>query len=165
MTKIEQKLKSMTLAGTISIPPLKPNLANISFVMEDGCILVVATEDLSPKLQITRTFFAEDVKAICFTKSFKSAKDLDSGKWLLAEQVYSTGKKDVGKKPKSGILFVTESAQSQLEVQAGLTAAESAEYFPPLPDDRSVNHYAMDKGGVGCGPDPDPIWGGGHSLP
>ena len=43
----------------------------------------------------------------------------------------------------NGIIYVREHAQSLLEVEAGMTAAESAEYYPPLPDDRSVNHYNM----------------------
>jgi hypothetical protein len=61
------------------------------------------------------------------------------------------------KEPVKGIVYVRENASSMLELQAGLTAAESAEYYPPLPDDRSVNHYNMDAdlysrfGKPGCG--------------
>jgi hypothetical protein len=76
--------------------------------------------------------------------------DLKNGKWYNAPEVRSKVTAGLNKPAIKGIVYVRENAPSLLDVQAGLTAAESAEYYPPLPDDRSVNHYSMDKnaGGV-----------------
>lgn len=158
MSDSKQRQKSMSLAGTVSIPPRLPRLANISFEFEENMFLIVATEDLSPKLQIKRTFFAHDVKAIFYPANDKRVDaGLTDGKWVVGDGIRKESGARQNKKSKLGIIYVSEHAQSQLEVQAGLTAAESAEYFPPLPDDRSVNHYDM----VGCDSFPGPMSPGG----
>ena len=46
-----------------------------------------------------------------------------------------------------------------MQVEVGMTAAESVDYYPPLPDDRTVDHYAMGKAGpegVSCTDAADP---------
>ena len=60
------------------------------------------------------------------------------GTWLLGNEIsaYLSGKDRV-----LGIVFVAEAESTLLEVHAGMTAGESAQYYPPLPSDRSFNHY------------------------
>ena len=161
-------LRKMYLAGTVSVPPRLPDVAHLTFETSGKAFsqitLVKATQEVSAKVTVTRTFFLEDVKAIFVPEKGKCG-DLKNGKW-------HTGTKAIGKEIESsvdkegfdGVIFVSEDAQSLLETKAGLTAAENAEYYPPLPEDRSVNHYNLKK--VGCLHDeccdfPDPPPGGG----
>ena len=39
-----------------------------------------------------------------------------------------------------------EQAAAFMQVAVGMTAAESVEYYPPLPHDRSVDHYRLMSG-------------------
>ncbi|TWU49141.1 hypothetical protein [Rubripirellula reticaptiva] len=154
MSKTEQQLRSMYLSGTVSIPPRFPDVAEISFSQINqinGQIFITATQRLSPKLVIKRSFFADDVTSLFIPECPKQV-DLDKGTWLegkaLADKVFHSMDKDVVQ----GIIYVREHAQSMLELEAGLTAAESAQYYPPLPEDRSVDHYSMNPTGklAGC---------------
>jgi hypothetical protein len=149
MSSSEEQLRAMYLSGTVSIPPRFPDVADITFrsVMsgKKTRTLVVATQMISAKVTIKRTFFVEDVTCI-FLPTDCSAVDLQCGEWVDGDEVGLKARACVDQDAIQGILYVREHAQSLLEVQAGLTAAESAEYYPPLPDDRSVNHYRMDKG-------------------
>ncbi|TWT66409.1 hypothetical protein [Allorhodopirellula solitaria] len=153
MSKTEQQMRAMYLSGTVSIPPRFPDLAEISFSRNDsreGPVFVTATQRLSPKLVIKRSFFAPDVTSL-FIPNDTNQVDLEQGTWLegevLAEKAYDLLEKGTV----TGIIYVREFAQSILEMEAGLTAAESAQYYPPLPDDRSVDHYCMHPEGVSAG--------------
>lgn len=140
----------MYLSGTVSIPPQFPQLAEISFAYEGAKsdeLVVEAVVVVSPKLTIKRSFFVDDVCGI-FEPNDPNCVDLKDGSWFAGANVKTKARShasgDPGERKKiRGILYVREHAQSLLEVHAGLTAAESAEYYPPLPDDRSVNHYEM----------------------
>lgn len=150
MLKSQEQLRSMYLSGTVSIPPHFPELAEISFGFGGKTspqFLVEATVDVSSKLTIKRTFFVDDVTCI-FEPDDSTHVDLKKGKWYAGPHVEALASTNANRGAIQGILYVRENAQSLLEVQAGLTAAESAEYYLPLPDDRSVNHYEM---GKGCG--------------
>ncbi len=141
-------LDVMYRSGTVSIPPRLPAVAEISFASvgkkkSDKRDIVIATQRVSPKLVITRTFFADDVMSM-FVPTDPKNVDMKTGKWYdgpteMCEQAGDRMKKG----PVKAVIYVRENAQSKLEVEAGLTAAESAEYYPPLPDDRSANHYSM----------------------
>ena len=137
----------MYLAGTVSIPPKFPELATISFAVVNGRFIVEATQELSPKLIIKRTFFAADVSSI-FKPSNENIIDLRKGTFYEADALETFVKQRLKSKKVEfkGIVYVREHAQSSLEMTAGLTAAESAEFYPPLPNDRSVNHYDMNPG-------------------
>jgi hypothetical protein len=141
----EELLRVMYLSGTVSIPPRLPDVADISFAKLGTEKMVVATQRISPKLIIKRSFSRYDVKSI-FVPIDSERPDLDKGEWFEGDKLDDKINKEQGGK---GIIYVLENAQSILELQAGLTAAESAEYYPPLPDDRSVNHYNMDADGAG----------------
>lgn len=152
MTRTTEQLRQFYLSGTVSIPPRFPDLAKISF--EGGTsrrsqVFVVATQSISPKLTIKRSFFAQDVSSL-FIPDETTNVDFERGTWFegieLEDKIFlSLDKTEIG------IIYVRENAQSVLEMQAGLTAAESAEYYPPLPDDRSVNHYNMGSMGKSAG--------------
>ena len=151
MPQGDDRLRSMFLSGTVSIPPRFPDIADISFAYigeKSPMLAVEVTSELSAKLTIKRTFFIEDVTCI-FVPDDEAVVDLKKGKWYQGEEVSNKAAGGTGKTAMKGIVYVRENAQSLLDVQAGLTAAESAEYYPPLPDDRSVNHYCMDKGAGG----------------
>ena len=155
MAKSIEQLRSMYLSGTVSIPPRFPELAEISFSFEGAKadeLVVDAVVVLSPKLTLKRSFFVADVSGI-FEPNDPNCVDLKDGTWYAGTDVKAKARSSASSDPSNrktiqGILYVREHAQSLLEVQAGLTAAESAEYYPPLPDDRSVNHYDMEKGSV-----------------
>lgn len=138
----------MYLAGTVAIPSL-PAKALLTFEKQgngrDGFFLVRAEQNLSAKVTISRTFFAEDVRAI-FEPNKKCDKD---GTWTAgAEAVTALIKVHLGEKGFSGVIYVREDAQSLIETKAGLSAAESAEYYPPMPQERSANHYDLRR--IGC---------------
>ncbi|MCC9658449.1 hypothetical protein [Rhodopirellula halodulae] len=152
MSTHPEKLRCMALSGTISIPPRFPDIATISFEKGDAPsdpVLIVATQRLSPKLTLRRSFRAEDVCSV-FVPASETQVDYEKGAWLhdveLADKVQSMTNKGAIR----GILYVREHAQSLLEMDAGMTAAESAEFYPPLPEDRSVNHYNMEPIAIPC---------------
>ena len=153
--KSSEQLRSMYLSGTVSIPPQFPELAEISFSFEGAKsdeLVVEAIVVVSPKLTIKRSFFVADVSGI-FEPNDPKGVNLKDGTWYAGTDVKVKARSIASSdscngKTIKGILYVRENAQSLLEVQAGLTAAESAEYYPPLPDDRSVNHYEMEKSAV-----------------
>ena len=149
-------IEMMYLSGTVSIPPRFPDLADISFTRVPGPerILVHASHKLSPRVVLKRSFFLRDVTAI-FKPASSQNVDLANGQWISGpEDLEAEAFGNIGHAATKGIIYVRENAQSMLEVHAALTAAESAEYYPPLPNDRSVNHYNMDPGTsdirVGC---------------
>lgn len=144
----------MLLSGTVSIPPRLPDLADVSFRSLGSQIVVEAAQELSPRTTIRRTFFSNEVMAV-FIPSDSTAVDLTKGEYLTGEKLEAKALSLLDKGSIQGIVYVREHAQSILELSAGLTAAESAEFYPPLPTDRSVNHYDMNPGGsrlgdVGC---------------
>ncbi len=153
MSKTERQLRLMYLSGTVSIPPRFPDLAEITFTknpLRGGRVFIVATQRLSPKLVIQRTFFAEDVMSLFIPNDVKSV-NFEDGEWFEGSMFENKVYESFDQKPVHGIIYVRENAQSMLEMEAGLTAAESAQYYPPLPEDRSVDHYNMNPDGNAAG--------------
>ncbi len=148
----QQQLRAIYLAGTVSIPAKFPELAEIRFEsISKKQIVVHATQTSSPKLVITRSFFLDDVSSL-FLPNDPDCVDLTDGEWYEKASLKSHASDQDADESEMGIIYVREHAQSLLRVEAGMTAAESAEYYPPLPDDRSVNHYEGDSGFMtGCG--------------
>ena len=142
-SEIKDQLRLMYLSGTVTIPPRLPDVADVTFTVLGKKDVIVATQKLSPKLVVKRTFFKADVASI-FIPSDPDNIDMTKGEWLEDKVLSKRVDECLDKDPFKGIVYVRENAQSILELQAGMTAAESAEYYPPLPDDRSVNHYDMD---------------------
>ncbi len=146
----QDNLRAMYLSGTVQFPPKFPDLAVVTYKTTDeaetcwSLLQVVVEQQLSPKVKITRTFFVEDVSAIFYPHAAAIAKrepcDFCNGTWFVGGEVKREAECNTDD-PVKAIVFVKENAKSLLEVTAGLTAAESAEYYPPLPNDRSQNHY------------------------
>ncbi len=147
-------LRKMYLAGTISIPPSLPAKAAIT-VHSKGpfnkqILLLKATQEISQQVSVARTFFSKDVKAIFIPQGNRC--DLQNGEWHLGTvEVGDFIIQHLKSDGFEGVLFVTENAQSLLETKAGLTAAENAEYYPPMPQDRARNDYDLKR--VGCNQD------------
>ncbi len=157
----QDKLRAIYLSGTVQFPPKFPEMAVVTYkttaATDTGWSLlqVVVEQRISPKVLITRTFFVEDVSAIFYPHAAAVAKrelcDFSNGTWFVGEDVNREAERNTDD-PVQAIVFVRENAKSLLEVEAGLTAAESAEYYPPLPTDRSQNHYRFKGDGdmAGC---------------
>lgn len=141
--------RQLLLAGTVTFPATFPQLGRISLVSESvPCQVegVYRTQDVlvvhefpSAKVTITRRVFADKVRAL-FLPQDPNRVSYACGEWLLNKEIADRLRRCKG--PVLGILFVPESESTLLEVRAGLTAGESAQYYPPLPSDRSYNHYS-----------------------
>lgn len=161
MGSVQDKLRAMYLSGTVQFPPKFPELALVTYKSTSNSdtgsslLQVVAEQRISPKVSITRTFFIEDVSAVFYPHAAAVAKrepvDYQNGTWFVGDDVQREAESNTDD-PMQAIIFVKENAKSLLEVEAGLTAAESAEYYPPLPTDRSQNHYHFrgDSDMAGC---------------
>jgi hypothetical protein len=146
-----RQLQAMMLADTVAFPPAFPELGrltyhrrgvtdSISSSTRESDLLVVEQHP-SPKLTISRTFLTRDVAGLFIPKSY-SAVDFNHGTWLLGAEIAELEALAKSlESPLMGIAYVHERASTLLQVEIGMTAAESAEYYPPLPDDRTSNHY------------------------
>jgi hypothetical protein len=141
----------MSLGGTVSVPQTFPQLARMTVIDsappptgEPSRAMLKAEHQVSPKLAISRTFFLDDVAAIFLPDDAQSV-DLQRGVWLLQREIptfLAALERNRGESP-LGIAYVREQAPTLMLVEVGMTAAESAEYYPPLPDERSVDHYQI----------------------
>lgn len=142
----------MHLAGTVAVPQTFPELGRLSLQPRNpdptpgepniDRDLLVVEHRLSPKLTITRTFFLDDVAAVFIPGSI-SQVHLDDGTWLVAKDIGVNWRQLAPNSSAGlfGIAYVRESAATLMQVDVGMTAAESVEYYPPLSHDRSVDHY------------------------
>ena len=138
--------RHLLLSGTVTFPATFPQIGSISLVSERippgiECHkkrdMLVIKEFPSAKVTITRKVFADQVRAV-FIPQDPNRVAYACGTWLLGNEieVHLNGVDHV-----LGIVFVAESESTLLEVHAGMTAGESRQYYPPLPSDRSFNHY------------------------
>ena len=134
------QLRALSLASTVPVPATFPELGLVTIADSgtghNGTAKIVNVDHvISPRLKIARSFFLQDVSAI-FVPENTNDVDFNRGTWLLGSDV---GKAD----GKMAIAYVREDARVLMQVEVGMTAAESAEYYPPLPGDRSVDHYNL----------------------
>ncbi len=104
--------------------------------------VVEVQETPSPRVTLQRKVLASKVRAV-FIPNNPASINQNAGVWLLGKEV-ETGLKLLQNQkvsPIIGIVYVPEDEPSLLVMQAGMTAAESTQYYPPLPCDRSYNHY------------------------
>lgn len=159
----------MHLAGTVAVPQTFPDLGRLSIAPKPphlspdtphpGRDLLVVEHEISPKLSITRTFFLDEVAAV-FVPDDPAAVRFAEGAWLVDGEILP-GWTELRRNAASGLLgiaYVREQAATLMQVQVGMTAGESVEYYPPLPHDRSIDHYRL-------GPDGVPVCGTGPSDP
>ncbi len=138
--------RHLLLAGTVTFPATFPQLGSITLIpeatpsgIEGGKQheMLVVKEFPSAKVTISRKVMVDNVRAV-FIPQDPSRVSYDWGTWLLVDEIAEFLR---GKERVRGIVFVLEAGSTLLEVLAGMTAGESAQYYPPLPQDRSFNHY------------------------
>jgi hypothetical protein len=140
--------RHLLLSGTVTFPATFPQIGRISLISEPipcgvegqkqrNQEMLIVQEFPSARVTITRKLFADNVRAV-FIPQDPNRVNYACGTWLLANEIaeYLRCEKRV-----HGIAFVSETESTLLEVRAGMTAGESAQYYPPLPTDRSYNHY------------------------
>jgi hypothetical protein len=147
-----EQYKHLMLAGTITFPSTFPQLGILSLRKSTGHgaiesvaakynDLLVITERPSIRITISRCMPAADVRAV-FLPHDPHHVSWDHGHWFLGEEVLEKVRARLASCAQLyGIVFVAEHTATLLEVEAGMTAAESAQYYPPLLCDRSNNHY------------------------
>ncbi|MHB8973098.1 MAG: hypothetical protein ACYC3X_11820 [Pirellulaceae bacterium] len=147
----DDEVRALYLGGTVPVPSPFPETGLITLCkdavrpgLEIRRSTLRVTHTISAKLTITRTFLLEDVSAVCITEG----ADPTRGRWLLGpaiEKLMSCTQESCGKdgEPQRGIVYVREDAGTLMQVSVGMTAAESVDYYPPLPGDRSRNHYCV----------------------
>jgi len=164
MSKSDLDLRKMYLAGTIAFPPRQQGQASVTVFSKTenraSIDLVKVEQKISDQVTISRTFFAKDVAAIVETDA-SQATLWHAGSMGVTTLVKNKLDSDAGSF--QGTVYVQEKAPSLLETSAGLTAAECAEYYPPVPQLRTGgSQYVLRKGG--CGQDEcDDDYGGGSN--
>jgi len=147
------QVRQLSLAGTISCPPQFPDVGKITLQLHAipehcepahcGHDLIEVVHDVSPRVEISRRFLVESVQAMFLPKDPK-AVDLKHGHWYFGQQVKEKLEKAMRQNEAVvGIVYTPESASTLMRVDVAMTAAESAQYYPPLSGDRSHNHYAF----------------------
>jgi hypothetical protein len=147
------QLRQFCISGTVTFPATFPQLARLELRKIDrlpkaqgsglqrGDTLLVATENPSPRVSLTRSVLISDVRAVFIPRDYSSVS-YENGIWLLDSEVESGLEIELyNRRDVWGIAFVPEFSPSLLEVSAGMTAGESIQYYPPLPRDPAHNHY------------------------
>ncbi len=141
--------RQMLLAGTVSFPATFPQVGRISIHHQrlpecdgDEVAIVTVTEKPSIRVTLSRKVLAKSIRAI-FLPRDQRHNHSDHGLWLLGNEIVPYLTRHLNEKRESlyGIVYIPEHAPSLLQVHAGMTAAESVQYYPPLPGDPSHNHY------------------------
>ena len=137
-----------------TVPQKFPELAFISFTCRpsgavdshDHFEFLYVEHVMNSKLRIRRWFSTRDVRAV-FVPSDPAHVDHSCGHWFLGNEVFSAlpTALENGDGSIRGIVYVPEHARTLMQVEVGMTAAESVEYYPPLPDDRTADHYQFDQ--------------------
>lgn len=148
-----ENYRLLSLAGTVTFPATFPNLGQLEIVSEVvPCStqpggqrlaeMIVVREANSPRVTLARSIVASAVKAVFLPRNPR-AVNFSEGEWLLGDEVLVGLRLRIvqGAAPVLGIVYVAEHEPTLLEMRAGMTAAESAQYYPPLPTDRGRNHY------------------------
>jgi hypothetical protein len=138
----------MLLAGTVTFPATFPEVGRLELCeaplpLKNGAEpeqFLTVTESTSPRVTLIRRVSIQNVRAVFLPNDPKHV-DYSQGEWLLADEIASTLKNGMPFSQYNGIAFVHENAPSLLDVSVGMTAAESIQYYPPLPGDLSRNHY------------------------
>lgn len=141
--------RQMLLAGSVTFPATFPQVGRLTLLVEprpgrpSEQLEILAVEEFpSPRVTLSRRVLAAGVRAVFLPRDV-SAVHFSDGQWLLEDEISSGLKQRLadGAGAVFGIVFVPENEPSMLHVSAGMTAAESSQYYPPLPNDLSHNHY------------------------
>ena len=140
--------RQMLLAGTVSFPATFPQVGRLSlteeslpFLAESSVSFLSVTESPSARVTLQRRVRTAAVRAVFLPNDPRNVNYAD-GQWLLGDEILN-GLTQLLKDNLSleGIVYVPESEPSMLHVSAGMTAGESVQYYPPLPNDPAHNHY------------------------
>jgi hypothetical protein len=148
--------RHLALAGTVTFPATYPRVAELQLRRiidvpisnisgeDTKTEFLVAIEHQSARTTLMRSLRVADVRAV-FLPRDPHHVCLDDGVWLFGPEVGPGLRIQLSnlRAPRTilGIVHVAENTPTLLEVRCGMTAGESAQYYPPLPSDRSVNHY------------------------
>ena len=141
--------RQMLLAGTVTFPATFPHAGRLELRSETLSGLSGKSEDLlavietpSARVTLCRQVLASAVRAVFLPRDPQHANYSD-GIWLLPGEIVQGIKLQLqnANGVLYGIVFVAENEPSMLNMSAGMTAAESVQYYPPLPGDPSHNHY------------------------
>lgn len=151
-----RQLRSFALAGTVPIPCPFPEVGKLSLVpgglvygktREPAQEDVVVIEHLqSNRLLVRRSVLLRDVAAVVFLPI-----DRDDS-WFFGPEI---GKELEARANCNrddlllGIAYAREHAPVLMQVEVGMTAAESAEYYPPVVGERTDDHYSLQAGRPG----------------
>lgn len=152
--------RQLQLAGSVTFPATFPQVGQISLVEErlpseqaqdcdEYVPFVRVTENPSARVSLSRRVAVDRVRAV-FLPRDPNRVSFEDGSWLLGKEILPSLRACA--RPVLGIVYVGEAEPTLLEVNAGMTAAESAQYYPPLPVDRSHNHYACQPRQSNLGP-------------
>jgi hypothetical protein len=153
-----RQLRSYHLAGTVVLPSPFPEVGRL-FLVPGGLKYPLANEghplDLlaiehcqSNRVTITRYVALRDVSAVLFAVSITPTRHSEEGWFFGPEILCQLEARSNDNEPGlcMGIAYVRENAAVLMRVEVGMTAAESAEYYPPVVGERSDAHYAL--GGI-----------------
>lgn len=150
MNQHREDLRHLMVAGTITFPSTFPNLGLLSFEEQADLADITSstsnrylcvTEETSVGVTIKRKVPVSDVRAVFVPRDCRHVR-IDDGTWLLGSEIeQSLSVLFRNSIHVRGIVYVAETTATLLEVRAGMTAAESAQYYPPIACDRSNNHY------------------------
>jgi hypothetical protein len=146
------QLRSFALAGTVPVPSPFPEVGRITLV-PGGLVygrmagepvredLVVIDHAQSNRLLVRRRVLLRDVAAVVF-----APLDACEDNWYFGPEIGG----ELGARAKQGrddlllgIAYVREQAPVLMQVEVGMTAAESAEYYPPPVGEATDDHYAL----------------------
>lgn len=141
--------RQLLLAGSVTFPATFPQVGRLALALEprpgrpsEPLEILSVEEYPSPRVTLARRVLLASVRAV-FLPRDAAAVHFSDGQWLLEDEVGHGLRERLAASPSPlyGIAFVPESEPSMLHVSAGMTAAESSQYYPPLPGDPSHNHY------------------------
>jgi hypothetical protein len=150
------QLRSFQLAGTVALPSPFPEVGRLRLLPggvhynagpESALDLVAVEHTQSNRVTITRHVALHDVAAVFFVNPEKPAQFSDSGWYFGPEIGPQLEIRSTANAPALclGIVYVREQAAVLMRVEVGMTAAESAEYYPPVVGERTDDHYTLQK--------------------
>lgn len=153
MPHTRDPLRSFYLAGTVAIPSPFPEVGILSLTSFESAgknrrsapSFLRIEHVQSPRLVVARNVLIEDVQAM-FLPDDPVNPDLSHGIWFSGPRKQNQWLAKIKKatsSPVHGIVYVHENARVLMQVEVGMTAAESAEYYPPVPCERSDAHYDL----------------------
>ncbi len=156
---------ALELAGTVCVPSPSPAVGQIRIITDVApgarvslsellarrAITLEVRHQTSPRLIIIRYVDLHEVAALFLPKDPCDVRP-DQGTWILGPELQTECLHRILRRPGRnlgedpfclgmGCLYLPEFAQVLLRVEVGMTAAESVDYYPPLPGDRGRDYH------------------------